>query len=171
LARVSVVVLDEADRMLDMGFEPQIREVMMNLPKPHQTLLFSATMPVEVETLAADYLNKPVKVKVGAVSVPTANVAQHLEKLVDAQKVDRLCELLLEEKAEAEKFGGALPMTMSSSNAKRARTRSWNCSTPRASPRRRSTAGGRKASAKPRWRITKQDGVPCSWRRTSPRAG
>jgi superfamily II DNA/RNA helicase len=98
--------------MLDMGFEPQIREVMMNLPKPHQTLLFSATMPVEVETLAADYLNKPVKVKVGAVSVPTANVAQHLEKLVDAQKVDRLCELLLEEKAEAEKFGGALPMTI-----------------------------------------------------------
>jgi len=112
LGRVSVVVLDEADRMLDMGFEPQIREVMMNLPKPHQTLLFSATMPVEVETLAADYLNKPVKVKVGAVSVPTANVAQHLEKLVDAQKVDRLCELLLEEKAEAEKFGGALPMTI-----------------------------------------------------------
>jgi len=82
--------------MLDMGFEPQIREVMLNLPKPHQTLLFSATMPVEVETLAADYLNMPVKIKVGAVSVPTANVSQHLEKLVDAQKVDRLCELLLE---------------------------------------------------------------------------
>lgn len=98
--------------MLDMGFEPQIREVMMNLPKPHQTLLFSATMPVEVEALAADYLNKPVKVKVGAVSVPTANVAQHLEKLVDSQKVDRLCELLMEEKAEAEKFGGDLPMTV-----------------------------------------------------------
>ena len=121
LGRVSVVVLDEgtyfisqippprlpiqnlhfvlpisADRMLDMGFEPQIREVMLNLPKPHQTLLFSATMPVEVETLAADYLNMPVKIKVGAVSVPTANVSQHLEKLVDAQKVDRLCELLLE---------------------------------------------------------------------------
>jgi ATP-dependent RNA helicase DDX5/DBP2 len=98
--------------MLDMGFEPQIREVMLNLPKPHQTLLFSATMPVEVETLAADYLNMPVKIKVGAVSVPTANVSQHLEKLVDAQKVDRLCELLLEEKAEAEKFGGTLPMTI-----------------------------------------------------------
>ena len=112
LARVSLVILDEADRMLDMGFEPQIREVMMNLPTPHQTLLFSATMPVEVEALAADYLNKPVKVKVGAVSVPTSNVAQHLEKLVDAQKVDRLCELLLEEKSEAEKFGGTLPMTV-----------------------------------------------------------
>ena len=45
-------------------------------------------------------------------SVPTSNVAQHLEKLVDAQKVDRLCELLLEEKSEAEKFGGTLPMTV-----------------------------------------------------------
>ena len=43
-------MLDEADRMLDMGFEPQIREVLMNLPRPHQTLLFSATMPSEVET-------------------------------------------------------------------------------------------------------------------------
>ncbi len=112
LHRVSIVILDEADRMLDMGFEPQIREVMENLPKPHQTLLFSATMPAEVEALASNYLTKPVKVKVGAVSVPTANVAQHLEKLVDAQKVDRLCELLLEEKQEAEKFGGQMPMTV-----------------------------------------------------------
>jgi ATP-dependent RNA helicase DDX5/DBP2 len=85
---------------------------MENLPKPHQTLLFSATMPAEVEALASNYLTKPVKVKVGAVSVPTANVAQHLEKLVDAQKVDRLCELLLEEKQEAEKFGGQMPMTV-----------------------------------------------------------
>ena len=49
LGRVSLVILDEADRMLDMGFEPQIREVMQNLPTPHQTLLFSATMPAEVE--------------------------------------------------------------------------------------------------------------------------
>ncbi|KAJ0007813.1 hypothetical protein Pint_30652 [Pistacia integerrima] len=51
LSRVSFVVLDEADRMLDMGFEPQIREVMHNLPEKHQTLLFSATMPVEIEAL------------------------------------------------------------------------------------------------------------------------
>ena len=90
LSRVSFVVLDEADRMLDMGFEPQIREVLMNLPKPHQTLLFSATMPSEVEALASDYLQKPVKVKVGTTSAPTANVSQHLEKVVDAEKVNRL---------------------------------------------------------------------------------
>ncbi len=98
--------------MLDMGFEPQIREVMHNLPPRHQTLLFSATMPSEVETLAADYLRHPVKVKVGSVSAPTANVSQHLEKVADAVKLDRLCELMLEEKAEASKLGRNIPMTV-----------------------------------------------------------
>ena len=112
LARVSFVVLDEADRMLDMGFEPQIREVLMNLPKPHQTLLFSATMPVEVEALAADYLNKPVKVKVGQTSAPTANVSQQLEKVVDAEKVDRLVTMLMSEQREAQKLGHSMPMTV-----------------------------------------------------------
>ncbi|KAI3890349.1 hypothetical protein MKW92_035299 [Papaver armeniacum] len=67
LSRISFVVLDEADRMLDMEFEPQIREVMRNLPVKHQTLLFSATMSVGIETLAQEYLNDPVQVKVGRV--------------------------------------------------------------------------------------------------------
>ncbi len=64
LARVSFVVLDEADRMLDMGFEPQIRDILQQLQPKHQTLLFSATMPVEIEDLARQYLNKPVVCKV-----------------------------------------------------------------------------------------------------------
>ena len=170
LGRVSVVVLDEADRMLDMGFEPQIREVMMNLPKPHQTLLFSATMPVEVETLAADYLNKPVKVKVGAVSVPTANVAQHLEKLVDAQKVDRLCELLLEEKAEAEKFGGQLPMTIVFVERKARADEIMELLNAEGVTAAAFHGGEAQGSAKPRSRTTRPGGAPSSSPPTSPRA-
>ncbi|CAK7323483.1 unnamed protein product [Dovyalis caffra] len=87
LSRISFIILDEADRMLDMGFEPQIREVMRNLPEKHQTLLFSATMPVEIETLAQEYLTSPVQVKVGKVSSPTANVSQILTRVSESEKV------------------------------------------------------------------------------------
>ncbi|XP_010253045.1 PREDICTED: ATP-dependent RNA helicase DBP2-like [Nelumbo nucifera] len=112
LSRISFVVLDEADRMLDMGFEPQIREVMRNLPKKHQTLLFSATMPVEIEALAQEYLTNPVQVKVGKVSSPTANVSQILEKVVESEKIDRLLALLVEEASQAERSGHSLPLTI-----------------------------------------------------------
>ncbi|EXB56008.1 ATP-dependent RNA helicase DBP2 [Morus notabilis] len=112
LSRVSFVVLDEADRMLDMGFEPQIREVMQNLPEKHQTLLFSATMPVEIEALAQEYLSKPVQVKVGKVSSPTANVCQSLEKVCESEKIDRLLALLVEEASRAERTGHPFPLTI-----------------------------------------------------------
>lgn len=112
LSRVSFVVLDEADRMLDMGFEPQIREVMQNLPDKHQTLLFSATMPLEIEALAQEYLTDPVQVKVGKVSSPTANVIQILEKVSENEKVDRLLALLVEEAFLAEKSCHPFPLTI-----------------------------------------------------------
>jgi len=67
---------------------------LQNLPVPHQTLLFSATMPKEIEQLTAQYLNKPVKVKIGRVSVPTANVAQSLERTTDNGKLELLVALL-----------------------------------------------------------------------------
>ncbi|KAG5585946.1 hypothetical protein H5410_046380 [Solanum commersonii] len=112
LSRIAFVVLDEADRMLDMGFEPQIREVMRNLPVKHQTLLFSATMPAEIEALAQDYLTNPVRIKVGKVSSPTANVSQILEKVPENDKIDRLLDLLVEEAAQAEKSGHPFPLTI-----------------------------------------------------------
>lgn len=112
LSRVSFVVLDEADRMLDMGFEPQIREVMQNLPEKHQTLLFSATMPVEIEALAQEYLSKPVLVKVGKVSSPTASVCQSLEKVCESDKIDRLLALLVEEASQSERSGHPFPLTI-----------------------------------------------------------
>ncbi|XP_051142874.1 DEAD-box ATP-dependent RNA helicase 20-like [Andrographis paniculata] len=112
LLRISFVVLDEADRMLDMGFEPQIREVMRNLPQKHQTLLFSATMPVEIEELAQEYLTNPVRVRVGKVSSPTANVSQNLEKVPENEKIDRLLDMLVEAAAQSEKCGQPFPLTI-----------------------------------------------------------
>ncbi|EPS64666.1 hypothetical protein M569_10114, partial [Genlisea aurea] len=112
LSRISFVVLDEADRMLDMGFEPQIREVMQNLPERHQTLLFSATMPVEIEHLAQEYLNSPVCVKVGKFSSPTTNVSQDLFKVLETEKIDRLLDMLVEGAAQSERSGRPFPLTI-----------------------------------------------------------
>lgn len=64
LSRVGLIVLDEADRMLDLGFQPQIEEILRNVPPTRQTLLFSATMPEEIEKLARTYLRTPFRVKV-----------------------------------------------------------------------------------------------------------
>jgi ATP-dependent RNA helicase DDX5/DBP2 len=79
---------------------------------PHQTLLFSATMPKEIEALAAQYLNNPVKVKIGRVSVPTANVAQNLQRCGDGEKVELLVSLLQDQMEQAASGGPPLPLTI-----------------------------------------------------------
>jgi ATP-dependent RNA helicase RhlE len=66
LSAIEVLVLDEADQMFDMGFLPTIRKILAALPKQRQTLLFSATMPTEIRSLATDLLHNPVTVEIGA---------------------------------------------------------------------------------------------------------
>jgi ATP-dependent RNA helicase RhlE len=85
LSRVEVLVLDEADHMFDMGFLPDVRRIVKQLPRERQTLLFSATMPDEIRRLSAEVLRNPVTVQVGNTAPPVTvshvvyPVAQHLK--------------------------------------------------------------------------------------------
>lgn len=94
LNRVEILVLDEADRMLDMGFIDDIRAIMQMLPKQRQTLLFSATFAEPIRKLARDFMNSPEQVEVAAQNAANANVEQHMIA-VDSYKKRHLLERLI----------------------------------------------------------------------------
>ncbi|XP_039530574.1 probable ATP-dependent RNA helicase DDX46 isoform X1 [Pimephales promelas] len=94
LRRATYVVMDEADRMFDMGFEPQVMRIVDNVRPDRQTVMFSATFPRSMEALARRILSKPIEVQVGGRSVVCSDVEQHVIVIEEEKKFLKLLEIL-----------------------------------------------------------------------------
>jgi ATP-dependent RNA helicase RhlE len=101
LDRIEVAVLDEADRLLDMGFMPQLRRIMRMVPQRRQTLMFSATMGAGVRQAAREFLSNPAHVNVGEQTTPPASIRQTIYAVTLDNKGPMLLELLKRDEVES----------------------------------------------------------------------
>ncbi|MFI4911396.1 MAG: DEAD/DEAH box helicase [Sedimentisphaeraceae bacterium JB056] len=94
LRNINTLVVDEADRMFDMGFIKDVRKILAALPKKRQTMLFSATMSPEVKALAGDIMKSPEVIQIGKARNPVETVQQHVYPVEKQQKLELLLHLL-----------------------------------------------------------------------------
>lgn len=96
-SHIKMVVLDEADQMLDMGFLPDVKTILASIPKPRQAALFSATMPEQIANLASSFLHDPVRIAITPVSQPLQKINHQTIKIEKNQKLSLLMHLLKNE--------------------------------------------------------------------------
>jgi len=97
LSKIEILVFDEADQMLDMGFLPDLKRIVATVPKRRQTLMFSATMPDEIRRLAQQWLRDPIAIQVAAVAAPADRITQSVH-LVDKKRKPDLLSRFVQEK-------------------------------------------------------------------------
>ncbi|MBX9689223.1 MAG: DEAD/DEAH box helicase, partial [Candidatus Obscuribacterales bacterium] len=101
LSKVQITVLDEADRLLDMGFMPQVRAVMARVPESRQTLMFSATIDSRMKQIAEEFLRDPVIVKANEQKIEPASIDQQFHYIKEAEKENKLFSIIQDSEASA----------------------------------------------------------------------